>query len=620
MRGLLYQLPVLVVVVLVSFIPNLLWAQPEAPTGLTAKGYDSHVELRWDPSFAPNLFTYRIYRSEDGGANFEFVKSVGADEGICIDFVGRRDADLVYRITVINFSGQESDFSGTASASTRAFTDEELLTMVQEYTFRYFWDFAHPVSGLARERNTTATVTSGGSGFGVMAILVGIERGFITRKEGLDRLLKIATFLQEDADRFMGVWPHWMNGATGEVIPFSRLDNGGDLVETSFLIQGLLAVRQYFDGETPEEIELRERITQMWEEVDWNWHRNGGQNVLWWHWSPEFGFELNLQMRGYYESLITYLLAVASPTKGIPANVYHDGWAGLDRYTNGNKYFGYTIYVGPPSGGPLFWAHYSYIGFDPRFIKDPYANYFIHNINHTLVNRAYCIANPGGYEGYGENCWGLTSSDDPLVGYQAHEPRRDNGTIAPTAALSSMPYTPQESMGPLRHFYRELGDRLWGKYGFYDAFNLTENWFANSYLAIDQGPIICMIENYRSELLWDLFMANPEIPVALDKIGFETDSTVVTTTQANPGKQPLSVQVFPNPLGADEVLFIELRQVTALQAQLYTLDGRQLDEWRLTKGLNHQIRLNRESLHAGVYLLRLQTNYSTYTHKVLIAK
>ena len=398
-------------------------------------------------------------------------------------------------------------------------TDEELLTLVQQQTFKYFWDFAHPASGMARERNSSGDlVTSGGSGFGIMAIVVGIERGFITRQQGIERLDKILDFL-ETADRFHGVWPHWMNGNTGDVIPFSANDNGGDLVETSFLIQGLLTFRQYLDLGNATESALINRINALWQSVEWDWYRRDNQQVLYWHWSADKGWAMNMQIKGWNECLITYFLAAASPTHSIPKTVYDQGWASNGGMQNGNIYEDIQLPLGYPFGGPLFFTHYSFLGLDPRNLSDAYANYWEQNTNHSLINYKYCVRNPKLFVGYNENCWGLTASDNH-VGYSAHSPTNDLGVITPTAALSSFPYTPDESMEALKFFYYIYGDKLWGNYGFYDAFNLTEGWVANSYLAIDQGPIIIMIENYRTGLLWDLFMSAPEVESAMTKLGF----------------------------------------------------------------------------------------------------
>jgi hypothetical protein len=411
---------------------------------------------------------------------------------------------------------------------------DSLFTQVQRSTFQYFWDGAEPTSGLARERfhvdgeypqNDKNVVTSGGGGFGVMAILVGMERGFITRQQGVERFEKIISFL-EKADRFHGAWPHWWYGETGKVKPFSKKDDGGDLVETSFMIQGLLCVRQYFKEGNAQEKALAARIDKLWKEVDWNWYRNG-KNVLYWHWSPDYAWQMNFPVTGYNECLIMYVLAAASPTHGVPAEVYHEGWARNGKIKDTVTQYGYTLTLShnyaKEYGGPLFWAHYSYLGLDPRGLKDQYADYWENNKAHTLINRAWCVENPNGYKGYGPQSWGLTASYS-VNGYAAHAPGKDKdlGVISPTAALSSMPYTPEYSMQAMKHWHDSLGNKVFGPYGFYDAFSETENWFPKRYLAIDQGPIVVMMENYRSGLLWNLFMSCPEVQTGLKKLGFQS--------------------------------------------------------------------------------------------------
>ena len=413
----------------------------------------------------------------------------------------------------------------TGSLSAQELHNEALLDMVQRQTFRYFWDFGHPVSGLARERTDTVhvsheVVTVGGSGFGVMAIIIGIERGYITREQGLERLLKMVHFLDKKAERWHGIWPHWLNGTTGKVIAFSEKDEGADLVETSFLFQGLLMAHQYFDRQTPKEKELRREIDKLWREADWYWFTNG-QPVLYWHWSPNYGWEMNHPIRGHNEAQITYILGASSPTHPIHDSVYHQGWANGPVFRNGKEFYGILLPLGMDYGGPLFFTHYSYLGLDPRGLKDRYADYWQQNVNHTLINRRHAIVNPWGYKGYGVNSWGFTASDGNK-GYAAHDPLNDRGVITPTAALSAFPYTPEYSMDVLRHFYYTLGKDLWGEYGFRDAFNPTVNWVADSYLAIDQGPIIGMIENFRSGLLWELFMSHPDVKKGLKRLGFES--------------------------------------------------------------------------------------------------
>jgi len=397
-------------------------------------------------------------------------------------------------------------------------SDDALLTLVQEQTFKFFWDYAHPVSGMARERlGSGDIVTSGGSGFGIMSLIVGTERGFITRPQVLERMDKILDFL-ETCDRFHGAWSHWINGTTGKVVPFGSNDNGADLVETAFLVQGLLAFRQYMNVSVPAESAIIDRINTLWRAVEWDWFARGGE-TLYWHWSPDKGWIMNMQIRGVNETLITYFLGIASPTHPIPVNSYKSGYMLNGSVVNGKTFYGYKLPIGYDYGGPMFLSHYSFLGLDPRNLKDQYVDYAIQTTNHTLINRAYCIANPRKYPGYSENSWGLTASDNQS-GYNAHSPTNDLGVISPTAALSSMPFAPTECMAALKFFYYTLGDKLWGTYGFYDAFNVSAGWWAGSYIAIDQGPIIVMIENHRTQLIWNLFMSCPEIKTSLTSVGF----------------------------------------------------------------------------------------------------
>lgn len=422
----------------------------------------------------------------------------------------------------------------TSSKIDRGLSDDSLLTLVQYQTFQYFWENAEPNSGLARERthidgnypqNDQNVVTTGGSGFGLMAILVGIERGFITREEGFEHLQKAVNFL-ETADRFHGAWPHWLHGETGKTKAFSEKDDGADLVETAFLVQGLLTIREYFKEGNEEEKKLADKIDTLWREVDWTWFTKGGEDVLYWHWSPNYGWDMNFPIGGYNECLVMYVLAAASPTHAIDPAAYHKGWARNGDIMNDTTFMGYETILDhyeteDDPVGPLFWAHYSYLGLDPRDLKDEYADYWKLNQHHALIHYTYSVENPKGYKGYGKNCWGFSSSYSP-DGYAAHTPSNDLGVISPTAALASFPYTPEHSMDFLKFLYFEA-DSLVGKYGPYDAFSLDKDWYVERYLAIDQGPIVVMIENHRSGLIWDLFMSAPEVKEGLEKLGFLMD-------------------------------------------------------------------------------------------------
>lgn len=411
-------------------------------------------------------------------------------------------------------------------AALAALPDDELLEIVQRQHFNFFWDGAHPVSGLAPDRRSLRDtqiddlITIGGSGFGVMALIVAVERGWVTREAALQRLSNMLDLLCR-ATCYHGVFPHFMNGLTGATIPFGRKDDAGDLVETSFLIMGLLCARQYFERDTPIEASVRNRINQLADEVEWDWYTRGGRKLLYWHWSPNNGWAMDHEIHGSNECLITYVLAAGSKRYPVDPLVYHRGYASGRDFINGKSYYGIELPLGMPYGGPLFFTHYSFMGLDPRGLKDRYADYWDLNTRHVRINQAHCVANPHRYKGYSESCWGLTASDDH-AGYGAHAPDNDNGTISPTAALSSLPYAPKEALQALRHFLSEHGDKLWKPYGFVDAFSEQHDWVADTFLAIDQGPIIVMTENYRTGLLWKLFMSVPEVQAGLRRLDFSS--------------------------------------------------------------------------------------------------
>ena len=399
---------------------------------------------------------------------------------------------------------------------------DELMNSVQEKSFDYFWDYAHPVSKLARERlGSGETVTSGGSGFGIMAGISAVSRNFITRSEFLDHMLSMTDFLWNTAEVFHGAYPHWLNGTTGKTIPFSPNDDGADLVETSYLIMGLLSAKEFFNTSDSKEVKLRTEIDSIWHRVDWNWFtKNGTENSLYWHWSPRGGFIMNMPIRGWNECLITNVLAAASPTHPVKTDVYHKGWALNGSIKNGKTFYGLKLPLGEDFGGPLFFSHYSFLGINPKDLSDDYADYWEQNKHHSLINYEYCKANPKNQAGYHDSMWGLTASDNPW-GYNAHSPTNDLGVITPTAALSAFPYTPEESTKALEFFYYTMGDILWKKYGFVDAFCVGEVWAANSFLAIDQGPIVVMMENYRTQLLWNLFTGNTDVKNGMKRLNFQ---------------------------------------------------------------------------------------------------
>ena len=615
--------------------------RPSIPQGVVARGFEYHVDLKLNPNSEPDLMGYYLYKSD--GSNFVRIAATTREIPFFTDFVGGYNLTGLYKISAFDSSNNESFLSNEVTATTYQMTDEEFLDMVQRATFRYFWDWGDPNSGIARERwhpnGSDVTNTIGGGGFGVMAILAGIERGFVTREQGADRMLKITDFLATKVDTFHGAFPHWFNGTTGKVVNFG-IQNGGDIVETAFMIQGLLTARQYFNHQNSTEEQIRNLITQLWRNVDWNFYRNNSSSGLYWNWSPTMGFNFSntFIFHGWNETLIAYILAIASPTHAVtlPAlSFYRSGWGNGDQIEQFRQIYDYSLYVGSSYGGPLFFTHYSFLGFDPRNKKDEFANYFTHNRNQTLVNRQYCISNPKNFIGYGTNCWGLTASQSiPGVDYTSHEPNNDNGTITPTAAISSMPYTPNESIAALKHFYRTYGSNLWGDFGFKDAFNVTYSrtgvlgtWFSDGYLAIDQGPIIVMIENYRSQLLWNKFMANPEIQSALTAVGFVSDST---TDVSDPDRLNYLFKLdgnYPNPFNPITRIRFELPATQNIKVDIYNVLGenvRELFNGELTAGINELIWNGNNdygnSVPSGVYIYRMESNGNLLSSKMILQK
>ncbi len=502
--------------------------EPSEPNGLVATGHDSRIDLRWNPIVG--VAGYNIYRADSESGTFTKINSDTHLVNVYSDFLGVNNATKYYYVVSVS-GGSESIKSDTVSASSYTMTDEQFLNSVEEATFRFFWDYAHPASGLTRDNYDPTYLTNqcaiGGTGMGLMAICVGTERGFVSRADAAQQVMKTLNFLNDVTPRYHGAWAHFANGYTGQTIAaIDSYDNGGDLVETAYVAEGLLTVRQYFDSDDAVEMQIRTLATQMWEEIDWYWYLRRSDvgyednEALYWHWSPDYGWAMNMPIHGYNECQIVYLLAIASPTHSIPASCYYNGWAAYG-YKNGNSYYGYKQWVGGFESC-MFFTQYTHLGFDPRNKYDNFCDYFDNSRNIALIDRAYCVANPKGYSDYSDLVWGLTASYNPW-GYGAQSPGgSDNGTISPTAALSSTPYTPAESIATMKHFYHNYAGQLWGPFGFVDAFNPTVDWYSPCYIAIDQGPIMIMIENYRTGLCWDLFMANPEIATMLEDIGWAT--------------------------------------------------------------------------------------------------
>lgn len=586
-------------------------AEVPAVKELTAIGYDSHAELNWvEP--VTNL-SFRIYASFNNGQSFE-LRGETADN-FYLDFVPQngRNTTVTYRVMTV-VQGKES-LPAEKTATLRDYTDDELLDLVQRYSFRYFWEGAHQATGMALERSngSRTTAASGATGMGLMAMIVAYERNYESREEIRDRILKILHFL-ENCDRHHGAWSHWYNADTYRTQPFSTDDDGGDLVETSYVAQSLVALKNYFSGTDEKSIQIREKAEKLWKEIDWNWYQQNGQNVLYWHWSPNTNFKMNMKISGWNECLVTYLMAASSPTHGITKNVYIEGWAKNGSMVNLRTYYNLQIKLSPDWGGPLFWLHYSHLGINPHGLKDQYADYWQEHVNTVKIHSAYAVANPLNRKNYSDKNWGLTASDDPY-GYTAHQPMtNDNGTISPTAALASMPYTPEESMKALKYFYRERGKDVFGKFGPYDAFNDELNWVKKAYLGIDQGPIVVMIENYRTGLLWNNVMKDADVRAGLDKLGFQ----YIITTGINDLNDSEAFKIYPNPgRGKVQASFSGINHKQPVLLRVFSMDGRIVLSEKITS-FGTEFSFDCTGLQNGLYFVQLINGVNHLQAKLIL--
>lgn len=496
-----------------------------APQELHATGRQLGVALQWEP--VAGASSYEIERATKPDGPYHRLHTDFAKWTLFNDFVGDGGLKFYYRVCSVRVDSkgyfQRSDWTPPAEARTEMLETNRLLTEVQKDGFNYFYAFGHPVSGLPRLslRRDPDTCAIGATGMGLFNIGVGIDRHFITRQEGVDRTLQELKFLSQ-AERFHGAFPHLINGQTGKAIAFSRYDDGADIVETAFLMEGVLFAREFFSRTNAEEMEIRLLADDLWRDVEWNWFvRYDPGPYLVWHWSPKYGYKINLHITGFNECQLAYLLAMASPTHPIKPEAYWHGWEG-PLYGVKRTSYGIHLNLGNKSAPapPLFMAHYSYLGLDPHDLWYRNKTYFDHFRDFCLVQVRYAWSKSDIYEGYGP-LWGITASDGP-DGYRPFQPgKQDNGTLAPTAALSSMPYVPMQSLPCLMEMYQHNGSSLWGPIGFYDAFNPTRKWVAQAYLCIDQGPIAPMIENYRTKMCWKTFMKCPELRPVIKLVNAE---------------------------------------------------------------------------------------------------
>ena len=444
---------------------------------------------------------------------------------------------------------------GSGTARRRAVTpgdDTRLIDDVQRRTFRYFWDLADPTTKLIPDRAPTPSFSSiAAVGFGLTAYGVGAHRGYVTREAAAERTLatlrSMMAMKQGPEPRgiagYKGFFYHFLDMKTGDRFQTVELST----VDTALLVAGALFAQSYFDRDNETERAIRDAAEQMYRRVEWDWAQVRGEAISM-GWTPENGFH-GWDWRGYNEAMIVIVLALGSPTHPVEPGA----WPEYTKTYKWGTFYGQEHLL----FGPLFGHQYSHVWIDFRGIRDAYMrergiDYFENSRRASISQHAYAVDNPQGWRDYGDDIWGLTACDGPMDetvvidgkprtfhSYHARgatqDDIRDDGTIAPTAAISSIVFTPELAMKAMRAMSTRYGTNLYSTYGFVDAFNPTLRsapnlkhgridpqlgWFDIDYLGIDQGPIVCMIENHRSALVWETMKKNPHIVRGLQRAGF----------------------------------------------------------------------------------------------------
>jgi len=517
-------------------------AQPVAPTNVVVYSGDLSAIVHWDLDPGPNLAGYNVYRSLSSGGPFtKLNSSLLTTLGFC-DLNVSDGLTYYYQVTAVNTTSQTSPPSTTLFTTPTAFpNDDAFMNYLEHAHFDYFWYTANPANGLVPDRSTTGSDCSiAAVGFGLTAIGIAIDHGWITRDQGAARVLTtLNTFWNgpqgpglSGVIGYNGWFYHFLNMNTATRSGSSELSS----IDTALLLGGVLYAKQYFSGTNATETSIQATASAIFNRVNWTWMSPDipGTNGVRMGWLPDSGFSTFGDWKGYDEGMLIYLLGIGATSNSLPASCWSYWTSGYAWAT----FYGFSFVTFPP----LFGHEYSHCWIDFRHVGDTYMNgqtstYFENSHRAALAQQQYCIADPGGFAGYNALIWGLTASDDPY-GYSAHgapPAQNDNGTIAFTASGGAMAFASEISLPALKNFYTNGKKKFWTPYGFIDAFNLSVAWYDNAELGIDQGPIVIMTENYRNQNVWRLFMQNPEIQNGLQRAGFVSLPFMPLAAQAQPG-------------------------------------------------------------------------------------
>ena len=597
---------------------------PAPPTAITAETGDRTVLLRW--TAPPGTFGVLVYRRDGPGEPFRLLteRPVGQDHYADLDAENGGAATYVLRsVRFGNVQGPDSE----PVAATAGGEGDPYIDLTARLAFDYFWEQANPANGLVKDRSTDGSAASiAAVGFGLSAITVGIDRGWITRAEGAGRVEATLDFFAtcpqgeaaSDVCGYRGFFYHFLDLRTGTRAGTNELST----IDTALLLGGVLQAAEYFDGGGAEEARIRELADTIWRRVEWDWATPRSPRVAL-GWRPEEGF-LPFDWRGYNEAMILYVLGLGSPTHPLPDGAW-DAWTATYP-SDWQTHYGLTFLTFPP----LFGHQYSHVWIDFRDIQDDYmrskdSDYFENSRKATLAQRAYAIDNPRGWPNYGPNEWGLTASDDPppaplYIARGAAPVQNDNGTITPTAAGGSYAFTPAESREALRTFYARYRPTLWGPYGLRDAYNVALNWTATDYLGIDQGPIVLMIENERTGVVWDAFTRHPDVQRGLDRAGFRPRST-----PTEGGAASTSVALAPpapNPSARGVRLAFTTPANGPVRLAVYDVLGREVAvvaDGERPAG-EHAAAWDASGAAAGVYVVRLEAGGAVVTRTVTVVR